>query len=482
ARDEIRRTALATTRRRLDHDPRAAPAWLAIVSAVLLGSCGGSPVSQATNVDPPVAQASVPAAPASSGAPPFASAPPSPSPPPSSAGPATGSSGSPTEDRIVALEARLRRNPNDGEALRDLGALLLQRVRETADPSLYQRAEEAFDRARHEIPDDPYVLVGIGTLELARHEFAAALKTGRQALSMEAVLPEAEGVVVDALVELGRYDEAVEAAQRMIDLRPNLASFARVSYLRELHGDLSGALDAMESAISAGGGATENVAYVTVLAGNLLTYLGRRQDAGAAYRAALSTFPDFTPALAAQGRAAVAAGDFPTAIARFSRAAAIVPLPEYVIALGEAQEASGDMAAARRSYDLARAETRLFEASGVVVDLELGLFEADHGDPVVALELARDAYRERPTIKASDALAWALYRNGRLGEARDRLGESLRLGTRDPVLLYHAGMIEAAAGDRKHARAHLQAALDLDAGFSATGAAAARRTLLALGG
>ena len=358
----------------------------------------------------------------------------------------------------------------------------LQRVRETADPSLYPRAELVFKRAQDLAPEDPLPLVGLGTLALARHEFASALDLGRRALALGPGLSTAQGVVVDALVELGRYGEAVDAAQAMVDLRPDLASYARVSYVRELYGDLPGALDAMRRAVQAGGPASENNAYVIVLYGNLLEMSGQRTEAAQAYDAAVAAYPDFPAALAGQGRLAVGNGDLATAIARFSRAADIVPLPEYVIALGEAREASHDAAGAADSYALARAETALFKANGVVVDLELALFEADHGDPSIALTLAGDAYAERPTIKAADALAWGLLKSGRIVEARKRSSEALRLGTHDPVLLYHAGAIAAAAGDPKTAVRDLRAALKLDPGFSPTGAAAARELLAGLGG
>lgn len=393
-----------------------------------------------------------------------------------------GSGGSPTAQRIAGLEAAVAADAQNGDALLELGVALLQRVRETADPSIYSRAEEAFERARALGPDDPLPLVGLGTLALARHQFADALGLGRKALTLGRGLPTAQGVVVDALVELGRYDEAVDAAQKMVDLRPDLASYARVSYVRELYGDLPGALDAMRRAVQAGGQASENNAYVIVLYGNLAVLTGHPDEAALAYAAALRAFPDFPAALAGQGRLAVAGGDLPTAIARFSRAADIVPLPEYVVALGEAREASGDTKGAADSYALARAETALFKANGVVVDLELALFEADHGDPAVALDLAKAAYAERPTIKAADALAWANLKNGRIGEARKRSAEALRLGTQDPILLYHAGAIAAAAGDDKTALRDLKTALRLEPGFSPTATKAARALLATLGG
>jgi tetratricopeptide (TPR) repeat protein len=411
---------------------------------------------------------------------------------PQSSGPAPGASSSPaalppgavspTAGRIAALEAAVAADATNGDALLELGVALLQRVRETADPSLYPRAEAVFERARDLDPEDPLPLVGLGSLALARHEFDAALDLGRRALALGPGLSTAQGVVVDALVELGRYPEAVDAVQAMVDLRPDLASYARVSYIRELYGDLAGALDAMRLAVQAGGGASENNAYVIVLYGNLLALAGERAEAAQAYGAALAAFPDFPAALAALGRLAVSDGDLATAIDRFSRAADIVPLPEFVIALGEAREASGDAAGAAESYALARAETALFKANGVVVDLELALFEADHGDAAIALGLAEDAYAERPTVKAADALAWALLKAGRTAEAGKRSIEALRLGSRDPVLLYHAGAIAAAAGDSKAAVRDLRAALELDPGFSPTGAAAARKLLASLGG
>lgn len=389
---------------------------------------------------------------------------------------------SPTQQLIDFLLDVVATAPDDGEAQRDLGIAMLQRFRETADPSLYPRAEAALLAARELRPDDALVLAGIGSLQLGRHEFAAALATGRAALEAFPDDAPAQAIVVDALVELGRYEEAFRRAEALAAASPDLVSLARLSYVHELRGDLPAALETMERAAAFPGLAAENTAYVLALVGHLRTLSGDAPGAAEAYAQALRLVPDHAPSLVGQGRLAVGAGDLATAAARFERAAAVVPLPESVIALGETLEAQGDAAAAERQYDLARALITLSRANGVVVDVELALFEADHGDAATALEFAEDAYAATPTVRAADARAWALHRLGRHEEAAAFSDEALRLGSRDPLMRFHGGAIAAALGRTATAREHLRAALETDPGFSPTGAAEARQLLDALGG
>jgi tetratricopeptide (TPR) repeat protein len=400
--------------------------------------------------------------------------------PPSPKPSGTPASTSPTIAEVARLEAVVARDPTDAAAQRDLGFALLQRVRETADPTLYAPAGAALEAARSLAPDDALVLVGIGGLQLGRHEFAKALETGRQAVRLSPHLAPARAVVVDALVELGRYDEADEAAGEMLATGSNATTLARVSYLAELRGRLDVALGAMRLAAASPGPAAENAAFTNALLGNLLVYSRDPAGAARAYDHALAVVPAHAPSLAGQGRLAVASGGLDAAVGFFQRAADVLPLPEYVIALAEAQSAAGRIDEATRSFRLARAEIQLFEASGVVVDLDLALFEADHGDPTTSLEFAEAAYRAAPTVRSADALAWALHRLGRDDEAGRRSDEALRLGSRDPLLRYHAGAIAAALGDVAAARRNLQLALTTDPGFSATGAADARRILASL--
>ena len=87
--------------------------------------------------------------------------------------------------------------------------------------------------------------------QLTNHRFAEALDTARRAQTYRDDDHDVWGMITDALVETGDYAGAVKAAQRMIDLRPESSSYARVSYLRELHGDTEGAIQAMTLAVKA---------------------------------------------------------------------------------------------------------------------------------------------------------------------------------------------------------------------------------------
>lgn len=384
---------------------------------------------------------------------------------------------SPTVAEIDRLTAATKADPTDAEAQQGLGFALMQRVRETADPSLYAPAMAAFEAALTAQPDDAMALAGIAGVQLGRHEFRAALDSASQAIELAPSLVPAHAARFDALIELGRYEEADTAAGVLLGLSVDLATLARVSYLAELKGDLPVALAAMQRAARSPGLAPENSAFVQALLGNLLIYSGEPWSAESAYEAALALVPDHAPSIAGLGRLAVGQGRVDDAIEQFERAAAIVPLPEYMVALGDAQLAAGDAAGSARSFDVARAEIQLFKAAGVVVDVDLAVFEADHGDPAVALDYAMAAHRTAATVRAADAVAWALHRLGRSTEAADYAAEALRLGSIEPSLRYHAGAIAAALGDTTAARRDLAMALSLDPGFSAVGAAEARRLL-----
>jgi len=363
--------------------------------------------------------------------------------------------GGSTDARIARLQALLRVEPREVDALSTLAGAYLQKVRETADPAYYDRAGTALRRALALRPADAGALTERGALELSRHHFRAALADAQRVRALAPEVNKPFGVLVDALVELGRYGAAGRALQAMVDLKPNLDAYARVSYFRELHGDLPGAASALRLAVASGGDVPENAAYVQALSGDLELVRGRPARAAHDYRAALADLPHYAPAVFGLARADAAAGRVGRATRRLRALVARLPLPAYVVALGEAELAARRPAAARRDLALVGAEIRLLRAAGVNTDVELALYEADHGSPRRGIVLARRALAQAPSVRSADALGWSLARAGRPREGLSWLRRALRLGSRDPSFLYHAGAAAAAAGERSAARVWL---------------------------
>jgi tetratricopeptide (TPR) repeat protein len=375
--------------------------------------------------------------------------------------------GTSTDTLIGSLQEKIRDNPKDFDSHINLANAYLQKVREIGDPSLYTKTEDLLDQAQKLDGHSPEVFATRGTLALARHDFQAALEYGTRAQALDPESARYHGIVGDAQIELGMYDEAIQSYQEMVDRRPDFASFSRVAYARELYGDPEGAIEAMESALQAGSGTPENVAWAHVQLGNLWFTSGNLEEAQKAYGLSTRTVGAYAPALAGQAKIAAAKGDLEQSATIYRQAFNRMPLPEYAIALGDVYAEMGDRKKAEGQYELVQSMDKLLRANGVNTDLEIALFYADHGMNLqTSLEKARAAYDAQPSIHAADALAWTLYKTGDYKEAQKYSSEALKLGTRDPLKLFHAGMIAKALGEKEQAREYLQRAIDLNPHFS----------------
>jgi tetratricopeptide (TPR) repeat protein len=379
-------------------------------------------------------------------------------------------------DALPRLQQQVRRNPANGHGLALLGLAYQQRARETGDPSYYPKSEGVLRRAIRLDPDDPLAIGGLGALALSRHRFRDALALGRRAVALSPSTARGHGIVGDALLELGRYRQAFEAFDRMATLKPGLASYARVSYARELLGDYHGAVEAMRLAIDAAIGQPEAQAWAHTQLGKLYSSHGRLRRAVGEYRGALAVRPGYVYAVDALAQIEAFRGRIHRAIVVERGASEAIPLPQFVGSLGDFLHAAGRAKEAARQYALVRAIDRLLRANGVKVDLESALFDVDHGvDLHGAPVRARLARAERPSIDGDDVLAWALVRNGRCGEALTFSQRALRLGTLDASKFFHRGMIERCLGHATEARRWFRRALALNPYFSFIWAPVARR-------
>jgi len=388
-----------------------------------------------------------------------------------------------TAGTIEKLQAELRARPDDADALTLLGLEYEQRARETGDPSYYTKADGVLNEALGLAPDGPVTESGRGALALSRHRFHEGLAWGRRALAdgaaahaPDAIQSRAYGIVGDALVELGRYGKAFDAFDRMMRLDPGLAAYTRVSYARELLGRPRAALAPMRAAVDAAGTEPEPQAWARVQLGKLYWGFGAIDAAERQYRLALAAFPGYVYALDALAQVRAARGDLRGAVALERRGVARIPLPQFVSTLGDLYRAAGNRTAAAREYALMDAIRRLLAANGVRTDLEIALFQVDHGIRLrQSLELARAGQRERPSVDGDDVLAWALERNGRCAEALPYSKHALRLGTQDALKFFHRGMIERCLGHVSSARTWFRRAVALNPHFSLLWSPLARR-------
>jgi tetratricopeptide (TPR) repeat protein len=233
---------------------------------------------------------------------------------------------------------------------------------------------------------------------------------------------------------------------------------------------------AMRLAASAAVGEKEAFAWTQVQLGLLELSSGRYRKAERYMRVALRSFPGYAFGLDGMAQAQAALGRLPKALTYEAQAVARVPLPQYVSFLGDLDAATGRRAAAKREYALIDVIERLLAANGVRNDLDIALFDADHGRELGhAVELARKGRSERPSIVGDDVLGWALARDGQCAAALPWSERSLRLGTEDALKFFHRGYVAACLGRTGEARTWYRRALALNPHFSVLWAPVARR-------
>jgi tetratricopeptide (TPR) repeat protein len=368
---------------------------------------------------------------------------------------------------VAGLERTVKRDPSDAESLTLLGLAYQQRQRETGDPTYLTLSERALRRALS-VGSEPLALTGLATLAVSRHRWNDAISFARRALDRNPEDATALAARGDALLNLGRYDQAFVTFDRVAVLSPGPSSYSRIAYARELLGHPDAAAAAIELAGEVRGSTVpENQAAVLVQLANLHFATGELAEAEAAYERALDRYPGYLQAEAGLARVDAAQGEYDSAIRRLRHVVDVLPLPQHAILLADVLRAAGRRTEAKRSYELVDAIETLLEANGVRTEQQTALFDLDHGRDVEdALVLAREAYEAAPGINAADVLAWALYANDRCDEARGYSVEALRLGTRDALLLFHRGMIERCLGNGAEARRYLRLALDTNPYFS----------------
>jgi tetratricopeptide (TPR) repeat protein len=386
-----------------------------------------------------------------------------------------------TDNHIAYYQQLLKRNPQNPTAYFGLGDALIRKGRETGDPAYFNRAEEALKKSLDIMPQNAGALRHLAYVFYSRHEFTPAAVHARKAVEMNSDDADSYGVLGDALLEVGQYLEAEAAYKIMIELDRSLYSYSRLAGLKSLRGEHAGAVDDLQRATAIGKAEkqpAESIAWTEWQLGAEYFAAGDLEKAEASYRRSLADYPNYYRALAGLAQLRAAQQRYDEAITLYQSAIGIIPMPEYIAALGDIYTKVGKLNDARRQYELVEYIGKLSAINRVMYNRELAYFYADHDmKPLEGLELAKRELKYRKDIYAYDVVAWNLFRNGQFEEARGAINQALKLGTKDAKLFYHAGMIFNRLGDKRKAKDYLGRALATNPHFHVLFADNALRTL-----
>jgi tetratricopeptide (TPR) repeat protein len=390
-------------------------------------------------------------------------------------------------DRMIAIYQRLLRvRPNDAEFYYKLGDAYVEKGRETGDVTYFDLAGQALRKALQVDPGLGPAHRHLALVDYTLHDFAGAIVQCEAAIKLDPRDAYAYGVMGDAQLETGDYAGAAGSYATMIALHADLYSFARRSGLESLRGQDAACIVDLERAIADGqrtGKPPESVAWVRWQLGNEYFRTGRLTDAWDQYAASLKTYSGYHRALAGMAQVRAAQGNLADAAGFYNQAIAVIPMPEYAAALGDVYTLMGRREDAARQHALVEFIGRLNRINKVLYNRSLAYFYADHDIELpVAVDLAGTELRVRRDIYGHDAMAWALYKSGDMAAADAQMHAALHLGTADPRLYYHAGMIEFKLGRKQLARRDLRRALALNPHFQPLQDSVAAGTLAMLAG
>jgi tetratricopeptide (TPR) repeat protein len=364
--------------------------------------------------------------------------------------------GSRTDKEISRLQQRISEGRNVELWLDRLGWAFVAEARESFDPGFYKLAEQCARLIEIRNPQSQEAMLLRAHVLQNLHRFKES-ETLARCLVQQRGLSFDYGLLGDALMEQGKLGDAVQAYQRMMNLKPDLRAYARAAHMRWLKGDLEGAIEAIQLAVSAASPSdAESAAWVNTRLAFYEYQAGRVSEAEQRCALALSLQNNYPPTLLLQGRILLGQSRFGEAVDALQNAVKLNPLPEYQWTLAEALRVAG------RENAASDVEAQ-FCQRGVGSDPRtLALYLATrHESPEMALRLARAELDSRSDVFSHDALAWSLAAAGNLAEAQSEMQRALAEGTQDARLFFHAGIIASQAGRSADAERWLHKASQL---------------------
>jgi tetratricopeptide (TPR) repeat protein len=379
-----------------------------------------------------------------------------------------------------ALEAALARVGQSGAKPEEwcmLGDLFAQLQRESGETKRHDDAEIAYQHALYLRPDSVDALTGMAWVTGGRHDFPTSIQWAQKALAVDEHNPTAYGILGDAALELGEYDDAYEHYQKMIDLKPDLSSWSRGAYLLWLTGDKSKAMALMTKAINAGGPYAENTAWCRAKLATMLFLDGAYLPAETTLQPCLAAGSTHPHVLSIAAKLAATRLDYTQAETYYDTMLKAGPSLEALAGKGDLLAAQGKPKEAEPFYNQVQELHATNVRKGVHDHAFMAKFYTDHDRNLAeALRMAEEHKSSKNVIEL-DTLAWAYFKNGQLAKAVAATKKALAHKTPDPVLHYHAACVAEVFGDLNSAKKHLELALQMSPKFDLLQAAMAEKRL-----
>lgn len=357
-----------------------------------------------------------------------------------------------------AIEA-LKKNPDDLKQFINLASVYITEGRVTGNTGYYANASlDVLDKVIKEQSGDKDIQFEALNLKSAvllnMHQFKDALQVAQVGEAMNNSNSGIYGALVDANVEMGNYTEAVKDCDKMLSIRPDLRSYSRASYLRQIYGDNGGAIAAMKMAVLAGGAGDENTEWARVTLGDLFLNTGKADSAAMAYQTALAYRPNYPYALVGLAKVQKVYKNYDSAMALTKQAIKIMSQPAFVAMLADLYELKNDKAKAtevrndivKLMEDNEKEQAKQMTRHNANREMAVAYMDAKQTDK--ALQYALKDLQMRPeNIDANELAAWIYYQKGDYTNAKMHADKTLKTNTKSATTLYKDGMIYAAAGD-----------------------------------
>ncbi|MEO7445169.1 MAG: tetratricopeptide repeat protein [Ferruginibacter sp.] len=367
-----------------------------------------------------------------------------------------------------AHQDKLRQSPGDIKSMLALANIFIQEGRVTGNFAYYDKAAMKYvNDVLKQYPTNFEAGLMKSLLYMSQHHFADGLAMAEKVQQANPYNALIYGVMVDGNVEMGNYDSAVSNSDKMISLRPDIRSYSRIAYLREIYGDYPGAIEAMQMAITAGAPGAEATAWCRIQQARLYEFSGMTTEAKDEYEQALEDRPHYAYALAGLGKIALAKGNYAVAEKNYKEALQWMPDNAFKVGLAEVYvaEKKPKEAAALQQEVIASLEKDALsgeqdEDIGHYADRELAYAYLAVGDMGKSLDHAMKEYNRRPeNIDVNETVGWVLYKNGDYAKALPYMITALKTGSKNPVLLCQAGLVYVKNQNPIKAREYLTAGL-----------------------